>query len=147
MEEYKAGTRGIAEMINTAEFVGRNDMVGEAYYQTRIRGHSFWNQNNNGLSSEQIHILWVGTAKCAEAAEVYKGGWGSQAWDSGNQTYRNFLRGLRKKCHRSNIYGFDLLGRLQAAIAIGRDIRCLWCHPGRCGEGNGDRAGEDMDVF
>lgn len=127
MAEFRDETRGIAEMINAAEFVGRNEMIGEAYYATMIRGQALWSQRDSELSSEQLHNLWVGTAKCVEAMEFYEGEWESQAWTARSQPHQSFLSSFSKKCFRNNIRKFDLLGRLQTAIAISRD------HPGPYG--------------
>ena len=137
------GPNSIPNMIHFAEKLGREDMLGDVYYEAMLRGHKVWNSRRLDLNDHQVRTLGVGTVRCAEAGETllrqYRSRHCSFVHDCANLTVEVLLNADGEveetlKCaysvfgrfgtlaveewERENIPWFDLLGRMRAVVVM-----------------------------
>lgn len=121
MQEFGEGRRSIPEMLNFTESLKREDLLGEVYYETMLKGHGTWNAKDIGLADHQLRALWVGTVRCMEASEAHFRLWRQSRppFDREFDEYSELgWQAALEKCDERNCPSFDVLGRLQVAIEL-----------------------------
>ena len=141
----------IPQIIDFAEKIGRDEMLGDVYYMTLLCGPAVWTNPKLGLKDRQVQTLWCGMAQYAEASEKLFRRW-RQGEFSGHVCglaeplynaegenigatcgYRSFATRLAKVCDARRIPSYDILKRMVAAANLpkpdqGPDRKYMACH-------------------